>query len=180
MISSFMFTVVLKIYSSQQQRSGTGRFMDLNIKISYANSACFHRVVSLSLDEKTILSDRIQRDSNFKGAIGQSLENILYDNQFKPEQSRFFFSKDVFLMMPVVIYSRKNFFLMKALNKDIEIMKSAGLIEFWKFKETKIKTTPTQPKVYSFQRLVACFEILAIGFIASFLVFIIELFIKRC
>lgn len=127
------------------------------------------------MDEKALLSVRMQSDADFKGAIGQSLEIILYDNQFKPEQSRFFFSKDVFLMMPVVIYSRKNFFLMKALNKEIEKLKSAGLIEFWKFKETKIKTSATQPKVYSFQRLVACFEILAIGFIASILVFVIEL-----
>lgn len=130
--------------------------------------------------EEDNLLERIQRDASFKGANGMSLTTILYKNQFRPEKLRFHISKEVYLMMPIVIYSRKNFFLMSSLNGEIELLKSVGLIDNWKFKESRAEAASSSgkskpPKIYTLERLQASFEILIFGCIASVLMFVLEL-----
>jgi hypothetical protein len=80
-----------------------------------------------------------------------------------------------------VIYTKKNFFLLDAMNEKIEQLKAAGLIEFWLFQEIdkniiNVKEA-VQPKVLSLQHLSGCFQILLFGLVFSAVVFMIELLV---
>ena len=80
----------------------------------------------------------------------------------------------------MVIYTPKNFWLLKELNEKIGLMKAAGLIDFWYFqlidkklaKKTKIKEKPKILKLVQFQ---GCFGILMCGLGLIFLVFTFEI-----
>lgn len=133
----------------------------------------------IKLDDTPYYLEKIQSDPFFKGAYGQSLLMILYRNQLNPIDMRYKICKDVFLTIPVVIYAKKNYFLIDALNEKIDILRATGLIDFWNFQDVdkgllNIKESKN-PKVLTVQHLIGCFHILVIGCVGSFFVFILEL-----
>lgn len=81
-------------------------------------------------------------------------------------------------MFPVVIYVPKDFYLTEAIDRKIEILQAAGLIEYWhseiidtrfmKIQESK------QPKGIKLEYLSGCFYILLISCTASILMFVYE------
>lgn len=136
----------------------------------------------IKLEETPYYLEKIQSDPFFKGAYGQSLLYILHLNQLTPTNLRYKICKDVFLTIPVVIYAKKNFYLLDALNEKIDLMKAAGLIEFWSYQDVdkgflNIKDS-RQPKVLTTRHFIGCFHILVFGYIASFLIFVLEISIS--
>lgn len=110
---------------------------------------------------------RIQSDSSIKEAYGQSLILTVYYNQVSTRSSHYTFCTEVFMTLPLVIYTRKDFFLLDAFNEKIEMLRAGGLIDFWKcqiidkrFLNTKAFVSP---KVMTMYQLLGCFEVLCIG-----------------
>lgn len=85
-------------------------------------------------------------------------------------------------MIPIVIYSRKNYFLLDAFNDKIKFMRAAGLVEFWHYQNVDRKFLNFKvfdgPKVLTFDQLVGCFGILVLGLIAGFISFLFEVRIR--
>ena len=108
-----------------------------------------------------------------------SLMAVHYLNQNISQSFRYKICNDVLFTSPVVIYTRKNFFLLDALNAKIEILKSAGLIEFWQLQnidENVLKTKePDFPQALSVGHIMGSLYILFIGSFASFVALICEI-----
>lgn len=141
------------------------------------------RVVSYSSDQFFSLLNQTVKDSDFKGAVARSKTRLLYLNQLRTADDKFIFCKETFVVVPCVIYTRKNFFLLDALNDKIEIFKSSGLLSYWYEKEvftTPLTTRKTKPReVLELKKLIGCFELLLIGYSASFLVFLFEYLLHK-
>lgn len=139
---------------------------------------CF-RVVRIKIKDTNLYLEKIQRDPYFKGVFGQSLDMILFWNQARPQAFRHKICKDIFLTIPVVIFARKNYFLLDALDEKLDILKAAGLIEFWNFQDVEKGILNFKesngPKILTTRHLLGCFHILISGCIVSSLVFLLEL-----
>lgn len=104
-----------------------------------------------------------------------------YDNQQNPQTQLKFF-KNVFITVPIVIYVKKEFYLLKALNDKIRYLKASGLVKFWHFQDVEQrfldpKNQDDHPKVLNFKMFIGCFQVLSLGCILSCFVFIFE---KTC
>lgn len=135
-----------------------------------------NKVVTLQIDKVDGLLEKIRVDPYLKMVFGAPLTVMFYKNSLIAESERFIIGKDVFLTMPVVIYSQKDFYLLNSLNNLIENLKASGLTDYWHFQgETfSLRNVAKQPKVLNLIQLSGCFEILAFGYFASFLVFFVE------
>lgn len=128
-----------------------------------------------------VYSDKIQSDPNFNGAVGRALHTIIYLNHLRTEELQYNILKTTFMSVPVVIYARKDFFLLEALNEKIELIKAAGLITFWEKQYANSNmTTKIEPRVLKLKELIGCFQILIIGYMFSFMVFVIEILFTFC
>lgn len=83
------------------------------------------------------------------------------------------------MTVPIVIYMRKDFFLLESLNKKIKMMKVAGLIDLWRRQDNDehvlhIKE-PKHPKVLTLKHLYGSFYVLGCGMGLSAVVLMIEL-----
>jgi len=84
--------------------------------------------------------------------------------------------REPFMTVPIVIYAKKNFYLIQAMNDKIESLKGAGLIEYWysqQFLEEMSKEEKS-PEVLTLAHLSGCFQILAGGCVFSFVAFVAE------
>jgi hypothetical protein len=81
------------------------------------------------------------------------------------------------MTITIVIYTRKNFYLLKAMNQKIETLNAAGLIAYWdslSFMQDFSSHKANPPKTLTFDHLSGCFEIWAVGCLVSLLSFISE------
>lgn len=126
--------------------------------------------------------NKIQSDSSFKGAFGRSFLRVIYNNLRKPRHLRDKICNEVFLTIPVVIYSQLDYFLLDKLNEKIEILQSAGLIEFWHYKGIDKGSLNDKdsnvPKVLKVNDLMGCFETLFAGWLCAVIVFAFEMIIN--
>lgn len=136
-------------------------------------------MVIVSIEEMRDYASRINTDPTFTGAYLQSLHKVLYLNQFQPLDLRKKYCKEVFMTMPEVIYMKKDFYLLDELNEKIELMKAAGLIKFWSFRDidkNKLNAKETtQPKILTLNHFNGCFWILTVGAVISLVIFLLEI-----
>lgn len=89
----------------------------------------------------------------------------------------------MFLMLPVVMYVRKDFFLTTSINKNIEFLQAAGLIDYWHTEiidERLLKTQESkEPKGIKLEYLSGCFYILMIACSLSILTFMGEILVFK-
>lgn len=132
----------------------------------------------ISSDDKDAYLNRIQTDSAFKGSYGQSVPRTSFLNQNLSEEMRFDVCPEYFLTIPLVIYTKKNFYLLDALSEKIEILKASGLIDFWQAQDVNREILnykkPVFPKALELKIFLGCFEILLFGGFASLVLFILE------
>lgn len=136
-----------------------------------------NRLVILPEGQTASYVSRITSDPSFKGCISKSLTYATYLNNNMKNGTRLNILNENHMTIQNVIYTRKNFYLLGALNEKIEEIKSSGLLGYWHYKR-KADLEPINvkkpPKVLTFERLVGCFEIWAFGLFVSFLSFLIE------
>lgn len=93
--------------------------------------------------------------------------------------------KEVFMTIPVVLYTLKDFYLLDSLDEKIEQMKSAGLFEKLNLdiiKKNLVKNDVEMfPKVLNVNNLLGSFQLLCLGFCLASLVFGLEILMEsRC
>lgn len=118
-------------------------------------------------------------DPSFKGTLLNQLSSVIYLRQTNSSSPRSLISSEVFLRMSTVIYLTKSHFLIGTLNDEIDIFKSAGLVNYWDSKvfddnNLVVKERP-MPKVINMQHLLGCFQTWMCGMALGALVFIAEI-----
>lgn len=107
----------------------------------------------------------------------------LYSNQVGAKDSRLVICKEVFMTIPIVIYTSKNFCLLDSLSDKIEVLKSTGLILKWHYeiikKDFMKADDVAQPKVMTVQQLLGCFKLLGLGCVTGVFVFVVECLLKK-
>jgi hypothetical protein len=121
--------------------------------------------------------------NSLKIALGYSQTDIEYQNQLVDENSRHTICKEPLLTIPVVIYTKKNFYLLSVFNEKLEMLISAGLIDFWS-RQLNDKTllsnvSGNERKILTIKHLFGAFCILLVGFVISIVVFLFELLLHK-
>lgn len=88
-------------------------------------------------------------------------------------------TKEIFVTIPIVLYTQKDFYLLNAINTQIMNLKAAGFIDFWHKQDidkrkSNVKKSK-QPKVLTMNQLLGCFQLMFGGCVMSFIVFLTEL-----
>lgn len=152
-----------------------------NLKISIK----FHfSLKQVTFEERVKLMSKVH-DPSFKGTFPRTLKTIQYHNQLNFNTSKVFnILKERFLTFPVVIYTRKNFYLNAEINKNIRSLQTAGIIEYWhslmvdkRFIDIKSEDGPKQLKM---SHLKSSFGILIIGLFLAVVSFVFEKLRKFC
>jgi hypothetical protein len=132
-------------------------------------------------DRNRILQE-LTTNAAFKGALFRSYTGVRYVNEldFKYNNgTHLILCKEMFLMLPVVFYLQKRSYLLNVINEKIEIIKAAGLSDYWhkiiiderylKIEESK------EPKAIKMRYLVGTFNIWMMGSGVSIIVFLWEI-----
>lgn len=123
-------------------------------------------------------------DPSFSGAFLRSLTSILYANQlnFKSNEKVFLICKEHFMTIPVVIFARKNFYLVDAISRKISIFQAAGLMEHWHSQWVDKRFLKAQLSKHleklTVNHLFGCFVLLIGGLLLSFSIFLLEMIFK--
>lgn len=147
------------------------------------SSKSINRHTIIRGSERDSIQKRIQFDPQFKGTIVRSLANVVHLNKNVTSGRPFTICKEVFITIPDVIYTRKNFYLLDALDEKIHNLKAAGLIELWHSQDLDEKfwshKVSGRVKPFTLQQLFGCFQILLAGYMMSVIVFLFELSRRR-
>lgn len=121
---------------------------------------------------------RIREDPTFKGAYGTYYTGVIYVNRLMPDP--YTICPEVVMTLPIVIYTKKDFFLLEAINEKLAILNAAGLIRFWHFNDNGFSTQKEskQPKFMTLEHLKGSFYILLLGVSTSSFVFVAEVLIS--
>ena len=133
----------------------------------------------MNFNEITKYFKLIQSEPSFKGVFLRSLDRILYASLTGETGELLTVCKETFTAVPVVIYTKKNFYLVTAFNDFLDILKQSGIIDFWRSKnydKRKMKIIgPKQPKVITFYQIISALEVLMLGYLISIVIFFIEI-----
>lgn len=133
---------------------------------SFFSKEQYFRVIPIHENEVVKYIYKISKDPNFKGCLGRSLVYVLQTLNQAPDVLKLNILDEIFMTVPNVIYTKKNFFLLDSFNEKIETIKSSGLLQFWHYKSKIVQESKTQvkkpPKVLSMERLNGCFYILIV------------------
>jgi hypothetical protein len=134
----------------------------------------------LKAEERPAIESRIQTDPNFAATYEEPLRTVLHWNHMHGLQNQKHICKELFMTVPEVIYTKKNFFLLAELNRKLQHIKASGLFEFWDFRnmtKTKLNLKEEEtPKVLNLSHFEGCFGILIVGVLVSFVVFVREVY----
>lgn len=148
------------------------------------NYAIFLSVKVVKNDELEHQLMMIRTQAFYKTAFGRSLLKVVYGNQKSQKNLRNVICKEFFMSVPTVIYTQKNFFLLSVLNKKIEALKAAGLIDFWQSLDLDTgilsEKEPKGPKVLTMKQIMGSFQVLFFGYVISFLSFTLEIINHKC
>ena len=122
--------------------------------------------------------------SSFGGAMVSGLNEILILSQSNEYNFKFKFCKERVMGIPIVIYFKKNYFLIPEINNVIRNLNSAGLVEKWHYnyidkQYLKEDDVSTGPKVITFEHLIGCFQLWACGCVIGVICFLGEIFYHR-
>jgi hypothetical protein len=124
---------------------------------------------------------RLTTDSSLKVTVARSSITAHYLNK-KSRSAKNAISREVFMTIPIVIYSRQDFYLLNSINEEIEKLKSSGLIDFWTYASIKRDQSPTissLPQALQVKHFKGIFYIVALGWTVSFVAAVCECFIKK-
>jgi hypothetical protein len=138
-----------------------------------------YRLIELSIEERNAMIPRAY-DPSFKGALLRSLTATLYVNQLNYNNSNIFHvCKEKFMTIPVVIYARKDYYLIDEINEKILILQAAGLTEYWNTQTVDKKffkvIATSSPITINMTHLFSCFIVWLFGLSFASIAFITEL-----
>lgn len=124
------------------------------------------------------------RESTFEGAMVSGLNEILIISQNNEYNFTFKFCKERLMGIPIVIYFKKNYFLIPEINKVIRNLNSGGLIEKWHYnyidkRYLKKADDLAGPKVITVGHLSGSFQVWACGCMLAIICFLAEIMYHR-
>lgn len=130
-------------------------------------------------------SEKIRIDPSLKGALPRSFYRLIYQSQkYVRSEDTLTFCKENIQMAHVVMITRKDFYLIDALNKKIELLKQSGLIEFWRLQYIDVNfikaKIPNSPQAITIQNVLGSIYILVIGYLFSIVALFFELVLRSC
>lgn len=135
-------------------------------------------IIVVNVTEKDQIMRQIQSDSSFKGVFARSLDRVMYASRIGEIDKHITFCS--YLNIPIVMFMRKNFYLTDVFNEKLEILKQAGLIEFWRRNVFgKRSKEPRVLQVITFDQIAGSIHILLLGFTASMIAFFFEIKFNR-
>lgn len=140
------------------------------------------RLVSLEGKDRESAVEKV-KDPSFKGAFSKTLTGALYLNQLSYNTTLYKICREPYMTLPIVIYVRKDFFLLNEINDKILLFQAAGLIEHWHSKSVDSKflniVEPTVLKKLNLKHLYGTFQIWFGGCIVAGIAFVVELVIDK-
>lgn len=111
------------------------------------------------------------------------LNEVLYFNQLNHGHYTYKILQEVIETIPIGNYFRKNSFLVEVFNDQLSALMSAGLVSYWTDKffrppYLRAKETNSGPKQMTLETLFGAFQLIVMGLLISFSVFLIELTCK--
>lgn len=143
------------------------------------------RTCVVNYGEGTTIRNKIGSDANFKGVYCRSLIYTLYQIKMLPiDELNFSICKESLYTIPVVIYTKKNFYLLKQFNDVLGLLIQAGLIDFWRVRNFDVnglnRKEHSRPKVIIIGQIEGCLKILITGYFIAGVVFVTEhVYIKK-
>jgi hypothetical protein len=139
----------------------------------------FNRLIGTQPNETLFYINKVRSDSSFKGGVVTVLTRMIYFNQFETKENQSVACKEKMMMIPVVICARKDFYLLEAMNKKIQMLLTGGLIQYWNNKDINKRLVGQKakggPKILTLHHVSGCFYILLIGWLLSLIFFIGEI-----
>lgn len=87
------------------------------------------------------------------------------------------------MTVPIIIYTKKNFYILDKLNEKIEALKAAGLIDFWFYEDFDTRKLTVQEddglRVLTIAQLLGSFQILLAGCLVGLAAFCFEILSHR-
>jgi hypothetical protein len=124
----------------------------------------------VTFDQRKVLEEKISTDSSFNGAIVRS---------FALAPPNLLICKEAYSFIPLIILTRKNFYLLDSINDKIEMLKTSGIINYWYFKPLKKKILANNsPKVLNLQSFIGSFQLFVFGHFLSAFIFVGEIVSK--
>jgi hypothetical protein len=123
-------------------------------------------------------SNQLQNNPSANYAVIRLTMNIKYQNQKLSEAFRHTICNEALASADMVIYTQKNFALLDEINEKIELLKSAGLMEFWYHKyidRSSTKVELTQPIPLALRHVESCFIVLVLGILLSMILLLTEI-----
>lgn len=183
--NDFTFYVPGPVAESFQGTQAIKKRLEIRFRNLHFSMLCDFRTKIISNQETNDYSRKIRKDSSFKGALGSWLMISLFENMHRSEASQQIICRETVMTIPLIIYTRKDFFLLKSINQKIEIFKAAGLIAHWQFQDVnkamvrKGKSNFKEPKTLTVNDFVGSFRILFVGCCASFAGLVVEICVHR-
>lgn len=164
--------------SQRLSNQSNSSFLNLTIPVIFLIS----RLKATPLEDAELYLQKIQRNSHFQGAYGWSLLRVLYLNSLRSKKNQNEICKEVFMTIPKVIFTRKDFFLLDPINDKIKSLKASGLVEYWSLQDVtragSFLNEENRPKVLTIHDFDGCYQIFSLGIFISFSVFLIEVLTK--
>lgn len=119
-------------------------------------------------------------DSSFNGGVVSTNDIVMKFNKIYHESFTLKVLEEVITALPIVIYFRKNSYLVKIFDEKLDAFKSAGLVGYWteihlQSQFSKLKVIKVGPKKMTVKTLEGAFQIIASGWLLSFIAFAAEL-----
>lgn len=120
------------------------------------------------------------RSPFFDGTVVSGLNEMLLLNQRNDYNFTFNFCKERVVGISVVLYFRKNFYLINAVNSVIRNLVSAGIVEklhknYLNEEKRRARKREPSPETLKIDQILGCFQILAGGYLISSLFFAAEI-----
>lgn len=116
-------------------------------------------------------------DPLFKGGVVIPFESGFQANK---DNAKFKLLDEVIATIPIVIYFRKNSYLVEPFNEQLRAFISAGLIDHWnRLNSHNLKMTQENvgPKVMASENIFCAFQLAFVGWFISFIALLIEILI---
>lgn len=140
----------------------------------FANKKLNFRIFSVPLDDTVPLLTKIRTSPGFDGVYVRTLTRFLYYEQISPQPLPNIYCKEPFLTLPMVMVTKKDFYLLEKINEKLDALKTAGLIDYWSLKQNQTLDDSSEPTVLTLIDVLPGFIILLIGYGFSFCAFVFE------
>jgi hypothetical protein len=141
----------------------------MHIEVYFIFVCLLLRIVVINQQQRTKYEEKIVVNSNFLGATATS---------FSLTPPQILICKEAYNSIPMVMYTKKNFYLLDSINDKIESLKASGIINYWYFRPLQDKSLFHLNKIQkalNLKNLFSCFQVLLFGYFLSSLILAIEI-----